>query len=75
MASSLQNVDFDQVEFVDENVDYSHRICVTDVVVKALGKQSALSAMLTLNERFMGNPALTLWAIIATLAGSSRTPT
>lgn len=37
-----------------EKVDYSHRICVTDVVVKTSGKQSALSAMLTLNETFHG---------------------
>jgi hypothetical protein len=27
-----------QVEFVDKNVDYAHRIGIADVVVEALGK-------------------------------------
>ncbi|MNC72229.1 hypothetical protein D3C75_1232560 [compost metagenome] len=28
----------DQVEFVDQDVDYAHRIGIADVVVEALGK-------------------------------------
>ncbi|MNU45015.1 hypothetical protein D3C71_338480 [compost metagenome] len=28
----------DQVEFIDKDVDYAHRIGIADVVVEALGK-------------------------------------
>ena len=28
----------DQVEFIDEDVDYAHRIGIADVVVEAFGK-------------------------------------
>jgi hypothetical protein len=40
----------DQVEFINENVNYTHRIGIADVVVKALGKQGALAAMFALDE-------------------------
>jgi hypothetical protein len=40
----------DQVEFIDENVSYTHRIGIADVVVKALGKLGALAAMFALDE-------------------------
>ena len=42
-----------QVEFVDKYVDYANRIGITDVVVKAFGKQGTLSAMVTLDEAFL----------------------
>jgi hypothetical protein len=44
----------DQVEFVDENVDYTHWIGVADVIVEALGKQGALTPMFTLNKALHG---------------------
>lgn len=37
------------VEFIDENVDYTHWIGIANVVVEAFGKQSALATMFTLD--------------------------
>jgi hypothetical protein len=39
-----------QIEFVDEDVNDANRIVLADPVLKALGKQRALSAIRTLNE-------------------------
>ena len=44
----------DQVEFVDEDVDYPHRIGIADVVVEALGKSGALTSMFTLDKALHG---------------------
>jgi len=45
---------FDQVEFVDKDVDYAHRIGIRDVIVEALGQQGALASMFTLNKALHG---------------------
>jgi hypothetical protein len=44
----------DQVEFVDEDVDYALRISIADVVVQALGKSGALASMFTLDKALHG---------------------
>jgi len=43
-----------QIEFVDKNVDYAHRIGIADVVVEAFGKKGALASMFTLNKALHG---------------------
>jgi hypothetical protein len=44
----------DQLQFVDEDVDYAHRIGIADVVVEALGKLGALTSMFTLDKALHG---------------------
>jgi len=44
----------DQVEFVDEDVDYADRIGIADVVVEALGKLGTLASMFTLDKALHG---------------------
>jgi hypothetical protein len=34
---------FDQVEFVDKDVDYAHRVGIRDVIVEALWKEGTLA--------------------------------
>ena len=45
-----------QIQFVDEDVDRPHRIVFSHVIVKELGEQNALPAVLTLTKRFIKNP-------------------
>jgi hypothetical protein len=39
-----------KVEFIDENIDHPHRVCVRHMVIQALGKQHALASMLSLDK-------------------------
>jgi hypothetical protein len=39
-----------QVEFVDKDVDYAHRIGIANLVAEAFGKQGALASMFTLDK-------------------------
>ncbi|GLH43049.1 hypothetical protein RS3R6_36290 [Pseudomonas atacamensis] len=45
---------FDQVEFVDKDVDYAHRIGIRDVIVEARGKEGFLASMFTLDKALHG---------------------
>ncbi|KPW40003.1 hypothetical protein ALO66_200013 [Pseudomonas coronafaciens pv. atropurpurea] len=42
------------VEFVDKDVDYTHRVGIADIVVEAFGKQAALTSVFALNKAFHG---------------------
>ncbi|MNI37381.1 hypothetical protein D3C73_914700 [compost metagenome] len=46
----------DQVEFIHEDIDNTHRIGVADVIVQALGEQGTLTSVFTLNKAFHGQP-------------------
>ncbi|MND42846.1 hypothetical protein D3C80_336300 [compost metagenome] len=46
----------DQVKFINEDIDNTHRIGVADVIVQALGEQGTLTSVFTLNEAFHGQP-------------------
>lgn len=41
---------FDQVEFVDKDIYYAHRIGIADVIVEALRKEGTLASMFTLDK-------------------------
>ncbi len=43
-----------EIEFIDEHIDYSHRIGVRDVIIQSLGQQCALASMLALDETLHG---------------------
>ena len=45
---------FDQVEFVDEDIDYTHRVGIGHVIVEAFGEQCTLAPMFTLDEALHG---------------------
>ena len=47
-----------QVEFVNEDIDDADRIVFRHVVVKELGEQNALPAVLTLDEALHQEPRL-----------------
>ncbi|MNO00314.1 hypothetical protein D3C81_2201810 [compost metagenome] len=39
-----------KVEFIDEHIDYPHRVGVRHVIIQALGQQCALASTLALDE-------------------------
>jgi hypothetical protein len=43
-----------QIEFINEDIDNTHRINVADVIVQALREQGSLTSVFTLNESFHG---------------------
>lgn len=43
-----------QVEFVDEDIDDTHRVGIGHVIVEAFGEQCTLAPMFTLDEAFHG---------------------
>ncbi|OHS15559.1 hypothetical protein HMPREF3289_05665 [Pseudomonas sp. HMSC75E02] len=45
-----------KIEFIDEHIDYSHRIGGRDVIIQALGQQCALTSMLAVDETLLGLP-------------------
>ncbi len=47
-----------KVEFIDKNIDHSHRVGFRHVVIQALGKQRALASMLFLDKSLHRHPPL-----------------
>jgi len=48
----------------DEDVDDSHRVVLTDIVIKAFGQQRHLLSVFALDESLHGHLALTGWQIL-----------
>ncbi|KTC61538.1 hypothetical protein AO287_08120 [Pseudomonas savastanoi] len=48
--NSTVETQIDQVEFIDEDINYAHRVGIADVFVEAFGEQRALAAMFALDE-------------------------
>lgn len=49
------------LEFLDDDVDDSRRIVLTDIVIKAFGQQRHLLSVFAFDDRFMGHLAQTGW--------------
>jgi hypothetical protein len=53
-----------KIKFLDEDVDDSHRVVLTDIVIKAFGQQRHLLSVFALDASLHGHLALTGWQIL-----------